>query len=239
MAKELPYFRFYATEWMQGDVTLLSMEHQGIFINVCSFYWLRDGELTFKKLSQKWPNYLHQINDLIEEGVMNCEDDTVTISFLDEQLTALNERHKTLSEAGRKGGLSRAKAKLKPSSSYKDKEKDNNKDKDNNRERKIFKQPTLEEVKIYCKERNRGVNAVKWFNHYTSNGWKVGKNSMKNWKAAVHTWEESDISTPGKLPESKGSNLGGSKMAKDYGVPSPTAVPMPEGFKKRLDNIGK
>lgn len=237
MAKELPYFRFYATEWMQGDVTLLSMEHQGIFINVCSFYWLRDGELTFKKLSQKWPNYLKQIDDLIEEGVMNIKDDVISIAFLDEQLTALNERHNALSEAGRKGGLSRAKAGLKPRSSYKDKDKD--KEKDNNRERKIFKQPTLEEVRDYCKERNRGVNANKWFNHYTSNGWKVGKNSMKNWKAAVHTWEESDIATPGKLTESKGSNLGGKKLPKDYGVPSTTAVPMPDGLKKRLDNIGK
>jgi len=73
-----------------------------------------------------------------------------------------------------------------------------------------FKAPTIDEVRKYCKERNRGVNPTKWFNHYTSNGWKVGKNSMKNWKAAIHTWEESDIQPIGKLPESKGSNLGGS-----------------------------
>jgi len=75
-------------------------------------------------------------------------------------------------------------------------------------EGKFFK-PTQEEVINYCRERKRGVNPVKWFNHYTSNGWKVGKNPMKNWKAAVHTWEESDVSLPGTLPASKGSNLGG------------------------------
>jgi hypothetical protein len=78
------------------------------------------------------------------------------------------------------------------------------------KESKGFSKPTIEEVKNYCKERNKGVNPIKWFNHYTSNGWKVGKNPMKNWKAAVHTWEESDIEAPGKLPESKGTNLGGS-----------------------------
>ena len=104
--------------------------------------------------------------------------------------------------------------------------------------KKGFTQPTFEEVKDYCKERNKGVNPNKWYNHYTSNGWKVGKNPMKNWKAAVHTWEDSDIVAPGKLPESKGSNLGGSKLPDNYGLPSKTAVPMPESFKKRLDKIG-
>jgi hypothetical protein len=72
---------------------------------------------------------------------------------------------------------------------------------------KFFK-PTQQEVIDYCKERNRGVNPVKWFNHYKSNGWKVGKNPMKDWKAAVHTWEDSDLT--GTLPESRGTNLGGS-----------------------------
>ena len=53
----------------------------------------------------------------------------------------------------------------------------------------ILKKPTLEEVAAYCAERNRGVNPEKWFNHYTSNGWHVGKNKMRDWKAAVRTWE--------------------------------------------------
>ena len=56
--------------------------------------------------------------------------------------------------------------------------------------RKTFKRPTLDEVISYCKERNNSVSAQKWFNYYESNGWKVGKNSMKDWKAAVRNWEE-------------------------------------------------
>ena len=55
-----------------------------------------------------------------------------------------------------------------------------------------FTPPTLEEVQAYCKERNKGVNAEKWFNYYTANGWKVGKNPMKDWKAAVRTWEQGE-----------------------------------------------
>lgn len=58
---------------------------------------------------------------------------------------------------------------------------------------KSFKKPTLEEVKEYCKERNNNVDAELFINYYESNGWKVGKNSMKDWKACVRTWERNKI----------------------------------------------
>ena len=62
------------------------------------------------------------------------------------------------------------------------------------RTKSTFVKPTLEEVSEYCKERNKGVNPEKFINHYTSNGWMVGKNKMKDWKSAVRTWENSEIS---------------------------------------------
>lgn len=55
---------------------------------------------------------------------------------------------------------------------------------------KTFKAPTLEEIKAYCNERNNGVNPNKWYDFYSAKGWMVGKNKMKDWKAAVRTWEE-------------------------------------------------
>lgn len=64
--------------------------------------------------------------------------------------------------------------------------------KDNNAPQKRFTKPTIEEVKKYCMERNNGVDAQRWFDYYSSNGWKVGKNPMKDWKAAVRTWERSN-----------------------------------------------
>lgn len=51
--------------------------------------------------------------------------------------------------------------------------------------------PTLEEVQAYCIERGNHVDAVRFVDYYTANGWKVGKNKMKDWKAAVRTWERS------------------------------------------------
>lgn len=59
-----------------------------------------------------------------------------------------------------------------------------------------FKKPTLEEVRAYCRDRKNSVDPQKWYDHYTSNGWKVGKNPMADWKAAVRTWERSEINKP-------------------------------------------
>jgi len=52
-----------------------------------------------------------------------------------------------------------------------------------------FVKPTIEEVSAYCAERKNGINAEAFINFYESKGWKIGKNSMKDWKAAVRTWE--------------------------------------------------
>lgn len=52
-----------------------------------------------------------------------------------------------------------------------------------------FVQPTVEEVRAYCEERQNGIDAQSFVDFYTSKGWLVGKNPMKDWKAAVRTWE--------------------------------------------------
>lgn len=78
-------------------------------------------------------------------------------------------------------------ANLADSDSKSDSDSDSKNKKDS--KNKNFTPPTLEEVKNYCQERNNTVNPQKWISHYQSNGWKVGKNQMKDWKAAVRTWE--------------------------------------------------
>lgn len=76
--------------------------------------------------------------------------------------------------------------------------------------RKRFVPPTLEEVTAYCKERNNNVDPQHWHDHYSSNGWKVGKNPMKDWKSAVRTWERNSYSTSNTSNTSKpkGSTAG-------------------------------
>lgn len=72
-----------------------------------------------------------------------------------------------------------------------EKEIDKEIDKDKEKYKRRFTKPTLEEVQAYCLERGKGVDAQKWYDYYSANGWKVGKNPMKDWKAAVRTWERS------------------------------------------------
>lgn len=55
--------------------------------------------------------------------------------------------------------------------------------------RSRFVPPSLREVEAYCSERRNGVDPQAWLDHYESNGWRVGRNPMKDWKAAVRTWE--------------------------------------------------
>lgn len=55
-----------------------------------------------------------------------------------------------------------------------------------------FVKPTLEDVEAYCQERGSNVDPVKFFSYYESNGWKVGRNSMKDWHRAIVTWERND-----------------------------------------------
>jgi hypothetical protein len=56
-----------------------------------------------------------------------------------------------------------------------------------------MKRPTLEEVQACIAERGYNVDAELFMNHYESNGWKVGKNPMKSWRAALVTWQKRNV----------------------------------------------
>ena len=61
---------------------------------------------------------------------------------------------------------------------------------------KRFAPPTVDEVRDYCFERGNSVDPQRFVDYYTSNGWMVGKNKMKDWKAAVRTWEQKENTKP-------------------------------------------
>lgn len=58
--------------------------------------------------------------------------------------------------------------------------------------RKTFEPPLLEEITAYCSERKNNVNPERFYDFYSSKGWMVGKNKMKDWKACVRTWEKTE-----------------------------------------------
>ncbi|MCK9525865.1 MAG: replication protein [Limnochordia bacterium] len=68
--------------------------------------------------------------------------------------------------------------------------------KENIKERgKRFIPPNYQEIQAYCKERNNSVDPQRFIDHYTSNGWMVGRNKMKDWKAAIRTWEKNNVNS--------------------------------------------
>ena len=74
---------------------------------------------------------------------------------------------------------------------YKNKNKNKNKEEEKDiKENKKFIKPTIEEIKKYCLERKNSINPSQFFDYYESKGWLIGKNQMKDWKAAIRTWEQ-------------------------------------------------
>lgn len=77
-----------------------------------------------------------------------------------------------------------------------DKEAGNKADKPASRHK--FSPPTVEDINAYCREQGYMVDAERFVDHYSSNGWMVGKNKMKDWKAAVRNWNRKDMGRNGK-----------------------------------------
>ena len=71
----------------------------------------------------------------------------------------------------------------------------------NKESRSKFQKPTLSEVSDYCRERGNKIDPAEFIDHYESNGWMVGKNHMKDWKAAVRTWEKREKEVPQRKRE--------------------------------------
>ena len=106
MAKDLPYFKFFCSEWNDGDITLEDYNVQGVFINVCSYYWSKECNLESKMLYKRFKNVKEEIATLISEGHIKISEGFVEINFLNEQGS---ERMKQ-SKIKRKGGLASAEA---------------------------------------------------------------------------------------------------------------------------------
>lgn len=108
MAKELPYFQFEPAQWNDGDITLCTLEEQGLFINLCSLYWSKLGVLSYAKVMRRFSGCNASAwRSLIEDGIIEVEDDAIIIGFLDEQF----KERKILSDQNRLNALERWKTK--------------------------------------------------------------------------------------------------------------------------------
>lgn len=169
---------------------------------------MRDSVLFYRSFYDAVKNlppeeFKKSVQAIMEYGLNEIEPDTdgieKTVFLLTKpQIDANNRRY----ENGKRGGKPKLNqivsekepscnqtiTKPEPKENVKVKEKVKDKEKDNI---KRFAPPTKAEVEEYCQEKGYGVDAERFIDFYESKGWYVGKNKMKDWKAAVRNWNRS------------------------------------------------
>lgn len=170
MSKD-PAILFYTSDFITGTLTMTDSQRGKYILLLC---------------------LQHQQGYLTKDDMLNiCKsyDEKIYGKFCQDNLGYFyNERMKFEADKRKKYSESRSKNRTNISTSY-DKHMEN----ENEDTLKIikgvnFQKPTLQEIKDYCNERKNDVDSNKWFDFYESKGWMIGKNKMKDWKAAVRTW---------------------------------------------------
>jgi hypothetical protein len=92
MAKELPYFKFEPSEWLEGEIQVCSDESIVCFINLCSGYWLKLGNINYAFALHKYcKKNTSVLQELIDNKIITLNNDKINISFLDKQLNEFKE----------------------------------------------------------------------------------------------------------------------------------------------------
>lgn len=191
MSKELPFFKFNATEWITGNISYESFELQGAFISVCAEYWNRNNTLTIEEAKLRLRNS-ELIEKLIEKNYLKTKKTFLVISFLDLERKEISAKRLKLSESGRKGGLSKAKATLKQGSSIIEVDKD--KEIDSIKERKqTFASSLVPFVELYGKEMIR-----QFYEYWTEHGPKdkkmrFEKQTSFNLELRLKRWNQKQV----------------------------------------------
>jgi len=136
------------------------------------------------KLSERWgwsrPKIKRFINDLEKDGFLLQQNNNVSslITILNYNIYQGDVTPDVAAEKQQKS-----------SRRYTNK---NDKNVKNEKNTNRFIPPTVEEVSVYCEERDNGINAQAFVNHYETTGWKRGNTKIKDWKACVRTWEQNN-----------------------------------------------
>jgi len=112
MAKELPFFKFEPNQWENGNIQMLSREDKGLFMDLCSMYWSRLGDVPLKLAVQKLcAGNATALNPLCDEKIIEVLEGNIFIKFLSEQLNEFEDTSKQNSKNAKEGWEKRRKQK--------------------------------------------------------------------------------------------------------------------------------
>jgi len=179
MSKD-PAFLFYSSDFLTGTL-LMSMEQKGKFITLLCIQHQK-GHLSEKDM-------LHICGSYDEDVFTKFQKDEQG-KFYNIRLEEEVDKRKAYSES-RRNNRKKKEDMNNTSSSYVQHMENENENEDLIEKKKVarFQKPTIEQVKEYMSEQGMNDIAENWLNHYEANGWMVGKNKMKDWKASVRTWK--------------------------------------------------
>ena len=167
-----------------------------LMVNHCEKKVLIDGKLikiergqtvtSIRKLCDKWG----WSNTKVKRFLKMLEDDSMLVVKSDTKKTVINVVNYSVYQDSENEKTTEKRQSNDTETSQKHTNKNEKNDKNEKKSNiKRFTPPTYEQVFGYCKERNNSVDANVFIDFYESKGWMVGKNKMKDWKAAVRNWE--------------------------------------------------
>jgi uncharacterized protein YdaU (DUF1376 family) len=189
MSKD-PAFLFYSSDFLTGTL-LMSMEQKGKFITLLCIQHQK-GHMSERDMLQICGTYDEDIFDKFQKDSDG--------KFFNERLKEEIEKRKSYSES-RRNNRKKKDDVIIISQSYVQHMENENENIIENKKVARFEKPTLSELKTYMLEIGMNDVSEKWFDYYESNGWLVGKNKMKNWRAAVRTWKNNNLSNNVTTPQ--------------------------------------
>ena len=204
---KIPYFPFYPDDWISSPkVMLMTMEQRGIYITLLSYAWnFPDGVLPDNmSLLQRFCHGAKAKN--IAHVLDTCFERRADVGWTNPRM--LHERSKVVTKRENISQASKIRESQKKQytivADFLHDREDNQIQIQNQKQnhikeeskdmvaktKKQFLPPTIEDVKKYCSLRGNKVSPETFVDFYESKGWMVGKNKMKDWKAAVRTWEK-------------------------------------------------
>jgi len=189
--KQNPWFRFYTEAIDDHKLRLLAFEDRWHFVALlcCKGQGILDNNPQFlqRSVAVKLGVQVRELEEiarrLSEVGLIDAET-LQPVAWDERQFVSDSSKERTRAWRDRKKRHSDVTVTLQET------ETDTETDIKTNTRKARFTAPTIEQVQAYCIERQNNVNAEHFVDHYTANGWKVGKNAMKDWKAAIRTWEK-------------------------------------------------